>query len=93
MVTRHRESLAVSRLAFDRPVPLTVVGNGFEIDIIETGTGRIWGQGIEAVPTMEEAMELIGSIDLKDLSARQRDMERRIYLTYAQFDCAFQCGG
>ena len=50
LVTRRLPTLALSRLIFDYQIPLVVVTNGQDAELISGNTGKVEGEGISAVP-------------------------------------------
>jgi hypothetical protein len=90
LVTRHRPSLAASRLAAPYQVPVVVVTNGETADILEGKSGRIIGEGLSAVPSREALSALLPSADFSPLPEKRREMESRILYAY-EVDDACPC--
>jgi hypothetical protein len=91
IVTREHESLAASRLAYDVVVPYTVVTNGQEAELLDTHTGRVVAEGLEALPTRDQAIEMLPNLAFEPLAAKKREKNARIYLAYEVFDCLNFC--
>jgi len=91
LVTREREALAASRLACDVQIPLTVVTNGRDAEVLDTLNGRISAVGLEAVPSKEEAEKRSGEFESVGLSEKRKEKEARIYLAFADFACPTEC--
>ncbi|MEW5724614.1 MAG: type I restriction enzyme HsdR N-terminal domain-containing protein [Thermodesulfobacteriota bacterium] len=90
--SRETEAVAASRLAFDEQVPLTVVTNGREAELIDTLTGKVLAEGLEAIPAKETALAMAPGLKYEPCSEKRRLMASRIYLAYATIDCAWMCG-
>ncbi len=80
LVSRERAAVAAARvLNKEYRLPLAVVTNGKDAELIDTVSGKILGYGMDAIPTLETLNEL-----LKDLSFLQppdenhREKELRI---------------
>ena len=60
LVTREKSALAAARV-LDREycIPLSVVTNGRDAELLETATGKVLATGMEAIPNREQAGELI----------------------------------
>jgi len=60
LVTREKSALAAARV-LDREycIPLAVVTNGRDAELLETGTGKVLATGLEAIPDRALAGELI----------------------------------
>ena len=91
LVTRERESLAISRLAFSEPVPLTVVTNGQDAEILDTASGKVTAEGLAAIPDKNTACAMSGGPCHPVLNAKRREMEGRIYMAYEGFQCPVDC--
>lgn len=91
IVTRERESLAASRLAFDHIVPLTVVTNASDAEIIDTGTGEVLENGLSAIPSKEDARKKIDTFEPAGLTPGRREKEGRVYMAYQGFHCEAYC--
>lgn len=50
LVTRRLPTLALSRLIFDYQIPLVVVTNGEDAELVSGKTGKVEGEGISAIP-------------------------------------------
>lgn len=91
LVTREREALAASRLAFESQVPLTVVTNGEDAELLDTASGKVLGRGLAAIPTRAEAEARLAALPETSLPPGRRVMEERIYLAYQTFQCPAEC--
>lgn len=58
IVTRHRPALAASRLMTPFQIPVVVVTNGEEADILCGRTGRITASGLSSIPDRESLLAL-----------------------------------
>jgi len=91
LVTREREALAASRLAHQVQIPLTIVTNGEDAEIIDTLTGRVSAVGLKAIPSKEEAEKRSGELTYAELNEKRKKKEARIYLAFADFTCPTEC--
>ena len=82
LVTRHRPTLAMSRLVQPCQVPLAVVTNGEEADILDGESGKIIAAGFEHIPTREQLAIVSGGRQWPTVSPRRREMEARILMAY-----------
>jgi Type I restriction enzyme R protein N terminus (HSDR_N) len=82
LITRHRPALAASRLVAPYTVPIVVVTNGKDADIIEGETGSIIGHGLESIPAKSELMEIAEKSRFDRLSDKQIEMEARILYAF-----------
>jgi hypothetical protein len=90
LVTRHRPVLAASRLVAPHQVPVAVVTNGEEADILDGATGKIIASGLQALPTREELAAIAASAPSDPITAKRAEMASRIVYCY-EIDGACPC--
>ena len=84
LVTRERPAIAAARV-LDRScqVPLTVVTNGEDAEVLDTYTGKILRQGLDAIPDRREAQTMLPSLCFTPLADdAKRERELRILNAY-----------
>lgn len=81
IITRHRPALAVSRIAALCQIPVVVVTNGEEADILCGWSGKVRGSGFDAIPSKED---LIGLADQENqaISMKRKELESRILYAF-----------
>lgn len=84
--SRHRETLAAARLLDTYQIPLSVVTNGEEAEILNSATGDIEGQGMEAIPAREEARRRLETLSLQSYPADKIERERIIFRSYDEMN-------
>ena len=82
IITRHRPALAVSRLVAAHQIPVVVVTNGEQADILSGSTGRLIGTGFENIPDRAELARLCGQEETRLISSRQQELEARILFAF-----------
>jgi len=82
LVTRHRPALAASRLVAPYQVPIAVVTNGEDADILEGATGKIISSGLESIPVQAELVQRAEKTDFDPISPKQAEMESRILYAF-----------
>jgi len=82
LVTRHRPALAASRLVAPYQVPLVVVTNGENADILEGATGKVISMGLESIPEKVELIDMIANMHFDPISAKQAEMESKIIYAF-----------
>jgi hypothetical protein len=90
LVTRERPALASARILEPYPVPLTVVTNGEDAEVLDTLKGDIIGTGLASIPD-KETLEQRGAITSHTLSAKQRETEKRILSAYDWLEHSLEC--
>ncbi|MBW2603340.1 MAG: type I restriction enzyme HsdR N-terminal domain-containing protein [Deltaproteobacteria bacterium] len=82
LVTRQRPALAVSRLVAPYQVPIVVVTNGKDADILEGKTGELVARGLQSIPSRKDLIKKVTTRNLNRISAEQAEIESRIVYAY-----------
>jgi hypothetical protein len=82
LVTRHRPALAASRLISGCQVPVVVVTNGRDADILDGSTGKVSASGLASIPTRRELLAKIADFPFQPISPKRTEMESRILYAY-----------
>ncbi|MGD8992830.1 MAG: type I restriction enzyme HsdR N-terminal domain-containing protein [Desulfobacterales bacterium] len=90
MVTRRRSALAVSRLVAAYQVPVTVITNGRDAEIISGPTGEVFATGLDAIPGKPDLARQAAKTNFKPISTHQAEMESRILYCY-EVDDSCEC--
>ena len=91
IVTRHREAISAARLATGTVIPITVVTNGEDLDILDSWTGEVRAGGWESIPDLEEAQRLAGKEKFEPWPEIKLERESRVFLAFADFECGRFC--
>ena len=80
IVTRERPAIAAARvLEPSYQIPLAVVTNCKDAEVLDTYTGKVISQGLDSIPGKEEAETLVQTLRFETfLNEEKRDRERRI---------------
>ena len=78
VVTRVRPSLAASRLVSGYQVPVVVITNGEDAEIVDGSKGTVMGLGLESIPSRSALMKEFHEYSFEPISARKVEMESRI---------------
>ena len=91
IVTRERAAIAAARvLEASYQIPLAVVTNGKDAEVLDTYTGKVIRQGLDNIPDKNEAEALVQSMRFDPFDDEKRDRERRILNAY---DIEVCCAG
>ncbi len=82
LVTRHRCVLAASRIIAPYQIPVAVVTNGEDADILNGKTGKLISNGMKNIPSKKELMEYIKTWNYEPLPENRAEMESRILYAY-----------
>jgi len=92
LVTRERAAIAAARILEPAyQIPLAVVTNCKDAEVLDTYSGKVIGQGLGAIPGRKEAEALVKSLRFEPFTDTARiDREKRILNAY---DIEICCAG
>ena len=90
LVTRRRSALAVSRLIAAYQIPVAVITNGQDAEIISGPTGEVIATGLDAIPDKQDLTRQASGTKFKPISKHQAEMESRILYCY-EVDDSCEC--
>ena len=82
LVTRRRAVLAASRLIAPYQVPVAVITNGLDAEIIEGASGKVTAHGLESIPSKADLTKMTAGETFAPISDQQAEMESRILYCY-----------
>lgn len=82
LVTRRRPALGLSRLASSYQVPIAVVTNGEDAEIIDGATGKIIANGLAAIPKRPRLVEIMQQAPYNRIPSQRAEMESRIVYVF-----------
>jgi hypothetical protein len=91
LVTRERPAIAAARVLVNgQRIPLTVVTNGEDAEVLDTATGKVRGEGLAAIPSRKELAAMLPGLDFSPWPEERREKEHRILNA---FDVEVCCTG
>jgi hypothetical protein len=91
LVTRERPAIAAARvLEESQLIPLAVVTNGEDAELLDARTGKVLASGLTAIPTREAVVALLPDLDFSPVAPERREPELRILNA---FDVETCCAG
>lgn len=91
LVTRERPALAAARILGEYRIPVTVVTNGEDAEILDTDSGEVISTGIDAIPDKASALKRLETIALNRLSPEQIEAEKRVISAYDYLEHSLEC--
>ena len=82
IVTRRRSVLAVSRLVTPYQVPIAVVTNGEDAEILDGFSGNVISRGLSAIPSKPQLIDIVSDAPSNETSNSRTEMESRILYCY-----------
>jgi hypothetical protein len=90
LVTRRRPVLALSRLVEPYQIPVAVVTNGEDAEILEAASGTLIAAGMDRLPSKRELAARMQQADFEPIDRLRAEMEARIVYCY-EIDGACPC--
>lgn len=80
LVSRERSAIAAARVLEDvYQIPLAVVTNGRDAELLDAATGQVLATGLAAIPDYRQAQELFPALVFRErLDEKKRERELRI---------------
>jgi hypothetical protein len=82
LVTRHRPALAVSRLLAAYQIPVVVVTNGMDADILDGASAKVVARGLDAVPDKAALKNMVAGRTFDAIQPGRAEMESRIAFAF-----------
>jgi hypothetical protein len=82
LVTRRRAVLAMSRLIAPYQVPVAVITNGQDAEVINGSSGEVTARGLESIPPKSDLKRMAAGETFAPISEQQAEMESRILYCY-----------
>lgn len=82
LVTRERPALAASRLLAPYQIPIVVVTNGEDAEIIAGASGQVTDHGLDAIPARQELIRWVADGPFESISKDRAEMEARIIYAF-----------
>lgn len=85
--SRERHVLAFSRVVDTYQIPLAAVTDGVQARVLDTLTGKLIAEGLDAVPDRSGASEILAARELMPYPAERLEREKRILLAFDTIKC------
>jgi len=82
LVTRHRPVLAAARLVAPYQIPVAVVTNGEDAEILEGASAKVLSRGLDTIPSRTQLHEMADRFDFHLIPAQRAAMESRLLYCY-----------
>ncbi|RJX32709.1 MAG: hypothetical protein C4525_09975 [Desulfarculus sp.] len=91
VVTREKEALAVARLIHEHWLPLAVVSNGADAELLDTLSGRVLAYGLAAIPGPQELAARLAGAAAHHPTPQETQQAARVYAAFSAFHCQAYC--
>ena len=90
--SRERQAVAAARLLDSPPVPIAVVADPVNAEVLDTATGEVLGEGFGAIPVREQLVALLSEKTQTPLTPGRIEKEKRILLAFDALRCSVPKG-
>ena len=90
--SREREIVAAARLLEDYQLPFSVVSDGRTANVLQTVTGKKRGEGMDAIPSREEAEAYLAETGDAAYPDEKKEREKIIFRSYDSMNVNVQKG-
>ena len=91
VVSRERQIIATARLLEDYVIPFAVVTNGINIELLDTISEKVLGDGMSSIPARQRLFEDFKELTLRPVNRKKLVYEQRVLYTYDAISCAVSC--
>jgi hypothetical protein len=82
LVTRHSPALALSRLVEPYQIPLVVVTNGENAEVLAGNNGKVLSRGIDSIPSRPELLERMKTVSFAEILPGRTEMSSRVVYAF-----------
>jgi hypothetical protein len=82
LVTRHRPVLAASRVLAPYQIPIAVVTNGQDAEVLDGLSAKVLSRGLDTIPTRSELRRVAEQFGFNEIPAGRAALESRILYCY-----------
>lgn len=82
IVTRRRAALAASRLLGPVQIPVVVVTNGEDAEILWGATGKVMTTGLAAIPARKQLLQMVSAADFTPIASERVVREAQILYAF-----------
>lgn len=90
--SRERQAVAAARLIGSPPVPVAVVADPVNAEVLDVATGEVVGEGFGAIPVRDRIIQILSEYSSKPLSPERLEKEKRILLAFDAIRCCVPQG-
>ncbi len=90
--SRERQAVAAARLIGSPPVPVAVVADPVNAEVLDSATGKVVGEGFGAIPVRDRLIQILSEYSAKALTPDRLEKEKRILLAFDAIRCCVPQG-
>jgi len=90
--SRQRQAVAAARVMSSPPVPIAVVADPENAEVLDVATGKVIGEGFGAIPVKEKLLRILAETEVEPLALERIEKEKRILLAFDAIKCSVPRG-
>ncbi len=90
LVSRQRETIAAARLLDEYQIPFSVVSDGKDAHLLDTITGKVLSEDIDAIPSRQQALGNVEKMEMQPFPEEKLERERIVFRSYDDMDINVQ---
>ena len=90
--SRERHVIAAARVLDVLPVPVAVVMDPISAVVLDTVTGKVTGEGFDAIPTKEQLGVLLSGREPRPIAPEKLEREKRVLLAFRRYPLLHPAG-
>jgi hypothetical protein len=84
--------VAAARVLGPLPIPVAVVMDPMGAVVLDSATGKVTGEGFDAIPTKPELSKLLSAREARPIPADKLEREKRVLLAFDAIQCCIPKG-
>ncbi len=92
IASRERHVVAAARVCGGLPVPIAVVMDPMNAEVLDVMTGKVMAEGFEAIPTKQQLMDMLVRNEPKPVPPEKLEREKRVLLAFDSIRCSIPRG-
>jgi type I restriction and modification enzyme subunit R-like protein len=90
--SRERHVVAAARVLGPLPIPVAVVMDPMSAVVLDSATGKVTGEGFDAIPAKPELIALLSGAEARPIPAGKLEREKRVLLAFDAIQCCIPKG-
>jgi len=78
----EREIISGARLVYDYQIPYAISTDARDASILDTLTGDRYGQGLDKIPSMDEASKIVDTLSFEPFDQKKKEREMIIFRSF-----------
>ena len=91
--SRERQAVAAARVIASPPLPVAVVADPVNAEVLDVASGKVTGEGFGAIPTKDQLRSIVAGKPMESIEPKRLEKEKRILLAFDAIKCCVPQGG